>query len=100
VAAASLQAFVAAHPLASEAEDALFLEAVALTRSGRSEAGASIANEFLVHYPGSFHARDAATLVARDAHAHGDCARVRRVLAPWQANPTPEIVTLARCSRD
>jgi TolA-binding protein len=73
--------FVAAHPNAPQAEDASFLEAVALARAGRADAAALVAERHLQAYPESFHGKDAAILVARSARDRGDCPKVRAVLA-------------------
>jgi hypothetical protein len=90
-AATRFSAFVSAHPMAVEAEDASFLEASALAHDGRSEAAAKVAEHFLRTYPTSFHARDAAVLVARDARNRGDCVRARAALGPWLDGPTPDV---------
>jgi TolA-binding protein len=66
-AAAALHAFVVAHPEASVAEDASFLEAVALARAGRIDAAGLAAEHHLASFPGSFHRREAAVLVERAA---------------------------------
>jgi hypothetical protein len=70
-AAAALQAFVIAHPQASQAEDASYLEAVALARAGRADAAALAAEQHLARFPGSFHRREAEALVARARDASG-----------------------------
>lgn len=64
-AAAAFQAFVIAHPQASQTEDASYLEAVALARAGRMDAAALAAEQHLARFPGSFHRREAEALVAR-----------------------------------
>lgn len=89
-AAQKFATFVSAHPGAAETEDAEFLEASALAHAGRPDAAALIAERFLAHHPSSFHAKDAAVLVARAARDRGDCAHARGVLAPWSQTPTPE----------
>jgi TolA-binding protein len=89
-AARRFASFVAVYPGASEAEDALFLEGSALAHAGRSAAAAEIGARFLRRYPESFHVRDAAVLVAREARDQGDCQGARRVLERWKASPTPE----------
>jgi hypothetical protein len=99
-AAARFSAFVASHPHAVEAEDASFLEASALAHDGRPAAAAEVAGRFLRTYPTSFHARDAAVLVARDARNRGDCQRARAAVEPWLDSPTPDVVSaLGSCTR-
>lgn len=97
-AAAELEAFVNVHPDAREAEDAFFLQASALAHAGDRDAAAEVADRFLARYPGSFHAPDAAILVARSARDRGDCARAREVLAPWQVSrPVESEAALGAC---
>jgi hypothetical protein len=60
--------FLVDHPTSREAEDAAFMEANSAAHAGRSDVAAVLAEKFLKRYPDSFHARDAATLVARGAH--------------------------------
>jgi TolA-binding protein len=96
VAARRFGAFAAAHPRAPEAEDAAFLEASALAHAGHTDAAATAAERFLTRYPSSFHARDAAILVARDARDRGDCPRARATLTRWRG---PEIdAALGHCA--
>jgi TolA-binding protein len=64
-AAVAFHDFVAAHPRSAEAEDASFLEAVALAREGRADAAAQAAECHLKQFPSSFHRKEAAILVAR-----------------------------------
>lgn len=99
-AAAAFAAFLAAHPKASQAEDASYLEAAALARAGRADAAALAAEHHLAAYPHSFHGKDAAILVARAARDRGDCDKARSVLAPWLGtNADPEAVaTLRSCA--
>jgi hypothetical protein len=85
-AAVGFHAFLVAHPGAPQAEDASFLEGVALARAGRGDAAALAAEDHLARYPASFHRREAAILVARAASQRGDCARARAVLGPWLAD--------------
>jgi hypothetical protein len=92
-AAARLREFVRSHPSAPEAEDAAFLFALALGAAGHRAAATTAARAFLERYPASFHARDARTLVAREAKREGDCALVRSVLAPIQG-ATREVAAL------
>ncbi|HEY6462899.1 MAG TPA: hypothetical protein VIY73_22165, partial [Polyangiaceae bacterium] len=86
-AAAALEAFVLAHPGAPQAEDASYLEAVALARAGRSDAAGLAAEQHLRRFPASFHTREAAGLVALAASQRGDCARVHAVVAEWIQGP-------------
>ncbi len=83
-AASAFHAFVMSQPRAAQAEDASFLEAVALARTGRGDAAALAARHaFLASFPASFHRREAAILVARAAVHRGECEKARTVLAPW-----------------
>lgn len=82
-AAVAFRDFVTRHPHAVQAEDASFLEAVALARMGRTDAAAQTAERHLQQFPLSFHRKDAAILVARAARDRGDCTGARRALAPW-----------------
>jgi mannose-6-phosphate isomerase-like protein (cupin superfamily) len=99
-AATAFSGFLAAHPNASQAEDASFLEAAALARAGRSDAAALAAEHHLAAYPHSFHGKEAAILVARAARDRGDCAKARAVLTPWLGT-TPDAeaqATLRSCA--
>jgi TolA-binding protein len=60
--------FLVDHPTSREAEDAAFMEANSAAHAGRNDVAAVLAEKFLKRYPDSFHARDAATLVARGGH--------------------------------
>jgi hypothetical protein len=71
------------HPTSAQAEDASFLEAVALARAGRTDAAALAGEHHLASFPRSFHAKEAAILVARAASQRRDCDKARSVLAPW-----------------
>jgi hypothetical protein len=84
-AASRFRAFVVAHPGVAEAEDASFLEAVALARAGRTEAAALAGEHHLARFPRSFHAKEAAILVARAASQRHDCDKARRAVAPWSS---------------
>jgi hypothetical protein len=101
-AARAFRAFVAAHPHASQTEDASFLEAAALARGGRSDAAALVAEDHLTRFPRSFHHKEAAILVARAARDRGDCAKARAVLAPWlgESIDREAAATLQRCGGD
>jgi TolA-binding protein len=100
-AAAALSKFLAAHPNDPQAEDASFLEAVALARDGRTDAAGALAERHLERFPSSFHRKDALTLVARAARTRGDCARARQALAPWLAASDPSaLAELRSCSAD
>lgn len=79
--------FVTTHPRASQAEDASYLEAVALARSGRGDAAGLAAERHLAQFPQSFHRREAAFLAARAARDRGECSAARTLLAPWAASP-------------
>jgi TolA-binding protein len=86
-AAEAFHAFASANPSASQAEDASFLEAVALARAGRVDAAGLAAMHHLESFPASFHRKDAAILVARAAAARNECDQARAVLAPWLGQP-------------
>ena len=74
------------------ADDSSFLEAVALSRAGRTDAAALVAERHLASFPGSFHRKDASILVARAASQRGDCAKARTALAPWMgASPEANV---------
>jgi ferric-dicitrate binding protein FerR (iron transport regulator) len=74
-ASAAFEAFVTKYPHAPQAEDASYLRAVGLARVGRTQAAAEAAEQHLERFPGSFHRREAAILIAQAASARGDCAR-------------------------
>ena len=86
------QAASAFHALAltavgtPKAEDASFLEAVALARAGRTDAAALAAEHHLASFPDSFHRKEAAILVIRAASQRGDCAKARAVMASWKGD--------------
>jgi TolA-binding protein len=84
-AAEAFRDFVAAHPSATQVEDASFLEAIALARTGRTDAAALAAERHIQRFPRSFHRKQAAILIARAARDRGDCDRARSALAPWLA---------------
>jgi TolA-binding protein len=84
-AAEAFRDFAATHPSATQVEDASFLEAIALARTGRTYAAALAAERHLKRFPRSFHRKQAAILIARAARDRGDCDRARSVLAPWLA---------------
>jgi TolA-binding protein len=73
------------HPDAPTAEDAMFLEALSLSREGMAEQAARVAARHAARFPQSVHRKDAALLVARAARSRGDCEAARRALAPWLA---------------
>jgi ferric-dicitrate binding protein FerR (iron transport regulator) len=85
-AASAFHAFLVAYPRSPMAEDASFLEAVALARAGRGDAAALAAEHHLASFPGSFHRKEASILVARAATSRGDCGKARAVLAPWSSS--------------
>jgi TolA-binding protein len=100
-AAAAFHAFVAAWPRSSQAEDASFLEAVALARAGRPDAAGLAAERHLATFPASFHRKEAAILEARAAALRGECDSARTVLGPW-LGPNPDadaVATLRGCAR-
>jgi TolA-binding protein len=97
-AATALQAFVVAHPSSPELEDASFLEAASLSRAGRADAAALVAEDHLARFPASFHRRDASILVARAARDRGDCPHARAVLAPWSGSDDEVRRTLGECA--
>jgi TolA-binding protein len=85
-AAAAFDAYVRAHPSASQAEDASFLEALALARGGRTDAAALAAEHHLASFPRSFHREDAVILIARAAAQRGECTKAQALLAPWASD--------------
>lgn len=98
-AARAFHTFAAAHPTSPEAEDAAFLEAASLAFVGRADAAALVAERFLDRFPRSFHAKDAAVLVARVARNRGDCERARRVLVPWSTTGASDVrAALGACA--
>jgi FecR-like protein len=82
-AAEAFHVFAVGHPLAPQAEDASFLEAVALAHDGRLDAASVIAAHHLANFPQSFHRKEAAILVGTAASERGDCGKARAVLLPW-----------------
>jgi len=99
-AAKALDDFARARPLAPQAEDASFLEAVALARAGRVDAAALAAKHHLDAYPGSFHAKEASILVARSARDRDECPRARAVLAEWlEKQDSAAVAALGSCSK-
>jgi TolA-binding protein len=95
-AASAFHAFEA-RPRATQAEDASFLEAVALARAGRLDAAALVAEHHLESFPQSFHRKETAILVARAASGRGDCDKARAVLVAWlDAMPEAEAKALLR----
>jgi hypothetical protein len=82
-AASLFRAILLANPGSPQAEDASFLEAVALARAGRADAAALACEHHLARFPRSFHAREAAILIARAASQRGDCDRARSSVGPW-----------------
>jgi hypothetical protein len=96
-AASAFHAFAVSQPDASQAEDASFLEAVALARLGRGDAAALAAEHHLARYPASFHKREASILVARAAVHRAECDKARALLAPWLGlTPDPDALTTLR----
>ena len=91
-AAAAFHAFALAYPLATEAEDASFLEALSLAKEGRVDAAALAAERHLERFPRSFRRKEASILVARAAIRRGRCDEALGVLAPWMtASPDAEV---------
>lgn len=89
-----------AEARAPQAEDASFLEAVALARAGRVDAAALVAEHHLDAYPLSFHAKEASILIARSARDRGDCARATAALAMWLRDQDPTAVAaIGSCLR-
>jgi TolA-binding protein len=82
-AAEGFRQFEAKHRDSSFLDDATFLEALSLTRAGHGDAGAVVAARHLKEFPRSFHAKEAAILVARAARDRGDCESARQSVAPW-----------------
>jgi TolA-binding protein len=66
-AATAFHAYGVGWPRSSQAEDASFLEAVALARAGRPDAAGLAAERHLESFPQSFHRREAEILVERAA---------------------------------
>jgi hypothetical protein len=98
-AARAFHDYVQAHPQEPDAEDASYLEAVALAQAGDPKGAMSAAERHLASYPRSFHRREASLLVARIARDGGDCDKARKILAPWLgATPDPDAqATLRAC---
>jgi hypothetical protein len=86
-AATAFHALAALEPDASQGEDASFLEALALSRAGRADAAAQVAEHHLVAFPASFHRKEAIILILRDASQRGDCAKARATLGSWDGDP-------------
>jgi len=82
-AAEAFRLFSTKHRDSAFLEDTTFLEALALTRAGHADAGSVAAARHLSEFPRSFHAKEAAVLVARAARDRGDCDEARRAVAPW-----------------
>ena len=91
--------YVRAHPREPDAEDASYLEAVALAQSGDANGAMTTAERHLSSYPSSFHRKEASLLIGRLARDGGDCAKARKVLGPWLGdNADPDAVaTLRTC---
>jgi TolA-binding protein len=98
-AASAFHDYVQAHPNEPDAEDASYLEAVALAQAGDANGAITAAERHLSSYPKSFHRKEASLLIARLARDGGDCAKARKVLAPWLGNnPDPDAqATLRAC---
>jgi TolA-binding protein len=98
-AASAFHDYVQAHPQEPDAEDASYLEAVALAQSGDAKDAIAAAERHLSSYPKSFHRKEASLLIARLARDDGDCAKARKILAPWLGgNPDPDAqATLRSC---
>jgi ferric-dicitrate binding protein FerR (iron transport regulator) len=100
-AAAAFDAYLRAHSREPDAEDASYLEAVALAQSGDTQAASRAAERHLAIYPASFHRKEASLLIARIARDHGDCAKARKTLAPWLGSPPdPEATATVRSCAD
>jgi hypothetical protein len=82
-AAEAFRRFASEHRSSGLMEDATFLEALSLTRSGRVDAGSVVATRHLAEFPNSFHRKEASLLVARAARDRGECREARQSLAPW-----------------
>lgn len=89
--AAAFHALVLAEPGTPQAEDASFLEAVALARAGRTDAAALAAEHHLASFPDSFRRKEATILVARAAGLRGDCVKARALMAPWKHDSDPNV---------
>jgi TolA-binding protein len=98
-AAAAFHALVLAEPGTPQAQDASFLEAVALARAGRTDAAALAAEHHLAAFPDSFHRKEAAILIARAASQRGDCPKARAIVSAWNdASPDAEVQSaIGRC---
>jgi ferric-dicitrate binding protein FerR (iron transport regulator) len=100
-AATTFHAFTLAYPLATEAEDASFLEALSMERAGRWDAAAVAAERHLERFPRSFRRKEASILVARAARRRGRCDEALGVLAPWTSEPVDaEIESVMVACRD
>ncbi|MGA3123711.1 MAG: tetratricopeptide repeat protein [Polyangiaceae bacterium] len=98
-AAAAFHALVLAEPRTLQAQDASFLEAVALARAGRTDAAALAAEQHLAAFPDSFHRKEAAILIARAASQRGDCPKARAIVSAWNdGSPDAEVRSaMGRC---
>ncbi|MEO7111769.1 MAG: FecR domain-containing protein [Polyangiaceae bacterium] len=100
-AAAAFARYLADHPHEPDAEDASYLEAVALAQSGDAHGALIAAEKHLSLYPGSFHRKEASLLIARIARDQGDCAKARKALAPWLGDHAdPEATATIRACSD
>ncbi|MDB4942019.1 MAG: Fe-S oxidoreductase [Labilithrix sp.] len=63
--AQQLHAFAAAHPADPRTEEAIYLEAIALERAGRSREARDVARRYLAAYPGGVH-RSPAQRIAQE----------------------------------
>ncbi len=79
-AAARFRHFALTQPARPEAEDALFLEALALNRVGETDEAARAALVFTSLFPRSIHTHDAAVLAAKGLARDHQCERARAVL--------------------
>jgi len=85
--------FAARYPGDALVEDATFLEASALGRSGDWPSAIRAATLHLARFPRSFHGREAAALIARGVRADRSPGAVERcraasaAVAPWASDP-------------
>jgi outer membrane protein assembly factor BamD (BamD/ComL family) len=85
-AASDFHALALSEPGTPQAEDASFLEAVAVARAGRTDAAALAAEHYLASFPDAFHRKEAAILVIRSASQRGDCGKAHAMIAQFRGD--------------
>jgi len=85
-----LHSFAVAHPSSSFLDDASFLEASSLASAGHVDAAGVQAARHRARFPGSFHGKDAAILVARARRDQGDCQGARAAVSEWLRGGQPD----------